>query len=144
MPSEYYKMVDCSKQYVAHLSCSYQAFFSHFVWVHLVQLHCSTDTATAWENSHFILSERSDFHMVDITFNRWDIATEVYELVYRFQKLVILWEDGTIFLKFKLQIPLEEYRIYFFYCYHAFIANITVRKWGPVMVASYFCIDSGL
>ena len=30
-----------------------------------MQLHISTNTATAWKNSHFILSERSDFLMVD-------------------------------------------------------------------------------
>ena len=48
---------------------------------------------TTWKNSCFILSMRSDFHMVDnlsitvhgyadITFSRWDIATVVYKLVY--------------------------------------------------------------
>ena len=31
----------------------------------MVQLYCSTDMATAWENSGFVLSEWSQFHMVD-------------------------------------------------------------------------------
>ena len=40
-------------------------FFSkHFIKVQVVQPYNSTDTATAWKNSHFILSKRSDFHMV--------------------------------------------------------------------------------
>ena len=30
-----------------------------------MQLYNSTDTATAWKNSRFILSEKSDFHIVD-------------------------------------------------------------------------------
>ena len=28
-------------------------------------LYSSTDTARVWENSRFILSERSDFHLID-------------------------------------------------------------------------------
>ena len=40
------------------------SFFSrHFVKSQMVQLNSSTDTATAWKNPHFILSERSDFYM---------------------------------------------------------------------------------
>ena len=30
----------------------------------MVQPHSSTDTVTAWKNSRYILSERSDFHMI--------------------------------------------------------------------------------
>ena len=37
-------------------------FFS--IEVQVLQPYNSTDTATTWNNSHFILSERSDFHMV--------------------------------------------------------------------------------
>ena len=59
----------------------------------MVQPYNITDTATAWKNSNSVLSERSDFYIVDklscfinayldIAFNRWDIATEVYEQVY--------------------------------------------------------------
>ena len=55
------------------------------------QPYNSTDTATAWKNSHFILLEWSDFHSVvnlliaghayvDIAFSRWDIVTEVREI----------------------------------------------------------------
>ena len=36
---------------------------------------------------------------VDINFSRWDIATELYELVYLFQRLAIWWEEGTILIK---------------------------------------------
>ena len=56
-----------------------------------MQPYSGTDTVSAWKNSDFILSEISDFHMVgnlsiavyvlavyiDITFSRWDIATEM-------------------------------------------------------------------
>ena len=39
-------------------------FSRHFIKVQVVQPYNSTDTATAWKNSHFILSERSDFYLV--------------------------------------------------------------------------------
>ena len=40
-------------------------FFSrHFIKVQVVQQQSSSDMAIAWKNSHFILSERSDSHMV--------------------------------------------------------------------------------
>ena len=35
-----------------------------FLKAQVVQLHGSINTVTAWEKSHFIWSERSDFHMV--------------------------------------------------------------------------------
>ena len=55
-----------------------------------------SNTDTAWKNFHFVLSDRSDFHMIDslsiavhtfyylytdIPFSTWDIATQVCELV---------------------------------------------------------------
>ena len=41
-------------------------FFSrHFVILQLLQTNSSTHTVTAWMNSHFILSERLDFHTID-------------------------------------------------------------------------------
>ena len=41
-------------------------FFSmHFVNIHEVHPYSSTDTAIAWKKSHFILSEKSDFHITD-------------------------------------------------------------------------------
>ena len=55
----------CSGQLAASLCCSdlvfffFFFFFNHFVQV--VQPYSSTDTATAWKNSYFILSKRSDF-----------------------------------------------------------------------------------
>ena len=41
-------------------------FFSkYFFKIQVVQLFNSTDMAIAWKNSHLILSETSDFHIVD-------------------------------------------------------------------------------
>ena len=40
-------------------------FFMRFVSVHMVLPYSSTDIATAWKKSRFILSERSDFYMID-------------------------------------------------------------------------------
>ena len=93
--------------YSFFFECYFQDLFktacSNFVWfpltfsqvilrVQLVQPYSSTSMAIAWKNSCFILSERSDFHMinsrsiavctyVDVTFSRWDNATEVCELI---------------------------------------------------------------
>ena len=36
-----------------------------FVNVHMVHPYSSTVIATAWKKSHFILSDRSDFHMIN-------------------------------------------------------------------------------
>ena len=36
-----------------------------FVSVHVVHLYSSIDTVTAWKKSRFILSDRSDFHIID-------------------------------------------------------------------------------
>ena len=42
------------------------SFFSRrFTGVHVVQSYSSTDKATPWKNSNFILSETSNFHMLD-------------------------------------------------------------------------------
>ena len=66
-----------------------------------MQKYNSTYMTTAWMNSCFILSEKSDFHFpvncsscfsyafVDIAFSRGDITTEVFELVYQYQRLAI-------------------------------------------------------
>ena len=72
-------------------------FFRCFVKVQVVQPYSSTDTATTWKNSRFILWERSHFHLVvnvsiaiyayvNIVFSWWDIVTKVYELIHPFQK----------------------------------------------------------
>ena len=87
-------------------------FPCRFVKVQMVQLYHSTDTATAWMNSCFILSQISDFPLIDnncspcftfvyadIVFSWWDIANEVYELVNEFQRLAIEWGDGIILIK---------------------------------------------
>ena len=36
-----------------------------FVSVNVVHPYSSIDTAAAWKKSFFILSDRSDFHMID-------------------------------------------------------------------------------
>ena len=45
---------------------------------HVVLPYSSTDTATAWKNSLFNLSVRSDFHMVDNLF----MAIQAFPIVY--------------------------------------------------------------
>ena len=40
-------------------------FSMRFVSIHVMHAHSSADTATSWKKSHFILSERSDIHMID-------------------------------------------------------------------------------
>ena len=37
----------------------------HFVSIYVVYPYRSIDTGTVWKNSHFILSDRSDFHMIN-------------------------------------------------------------------------------
>ena len=54
----------CAKQHAASLSSAHQAFSSGVLLVQVVQLYNSTDMAINWNNSCFILSERSDFQMV--------------------------------------------------------------------------------
>ena len=51
-----------SEQHAASFCSSHLAFFPNFL---VVQLYNSTDKATGWKNSRFILSEKSDFHMID-------------------------------------------------------------------------------
>ena len=65
----------------------------HFVKVHVVQPYSSTDTATACKNCYFIRKIGFSYDLclpnayVDITFSRWDVAAEVCELVYKYQRL---------------------------------------------------------
>ena len=40
-------------------------FLMHFVSVHVVHPYSSTDIATTWKNSHFILLERSGFYKIN-------------------------------------------------------------------------------
>ena len=41
-------------------------FFSIcFISIHVVYPYSSVDTATAWKKSHFILSDQSDFYMIN-------------------------------------------------------------------------------
>ena len=79
------------------LYCLILLFFSHVLLVQVLQSYSSTEMIIAWKNFHFISSEKSDFHMdnnlstivheltyvyVDIALSWWDIATNIYELVY--------------------------------------------------------------
>ena len=58
-------------------------------------LYSSTDMVTAWKNSHFILSERSDFHMVDYL----SIAVHVLPMCM----LTSLSVDEILLLRFEIQ-----------------------------------------
>ena len=86
-----------NKKQHPYVVSSHLVFFSErFVRVQVVQSYNSTDTATALKNSRFNLTGSSNSHLVGnlsiavlylsdayvgIAFSRWDIATEVYELV---------------------------------------------------------------
>ena len=83
----------CFKDFFKILCSSHLAFLRHLVKVQVVQLCNSWDMATVWKNSCFILSKRLDFYIgdnlsiavhINSTFNRWDITTKVYQLVYWF------------------------------------------------------------
>ena len=62
----------CCYQDLFNIACSIfvqfsSSFFSiHFVSIHVVHLYSSIDTTTAWKKSHFILLDRSDFHIIYI------------------------------------------------------------------------------
>ena len=76
-----------------NLSLQYPVYIIHLIWMSwTVHLYNSTDTATAWKNSCYILSEWSDFHMidnlpiavltyVDITFNKWHCCWGMWHVV---------------------------------------------------------------
>ena len=51
----------CLKQYATSLCGSHLVLFQGISWKWCSHI---ADIATAWKNSHFILSERLDFHMV--------------------------------------------------------------------------------
>ena len=55
----------CSKQFTAFLCNFYLTFSLSFQLVHMVQTYSCTDIDTTWQKSRFILSEISDFHMID-------------------------------------------------------------------------------
>ena len=69
------------------------SFFSmRFVSVHEVHPYSSNDTDTASKKSHFILSERSDFLMVD------NLSKAVHTSAWRM--LTSLLVDETLLLKY--------------------------------------------
>ena len=53
-----------SKQYVAFIGSSHLAF-SQRVFAKVLRVQPYNNTDTAWKNSRFILSERSDYHTID-------------------------------------------------------------------------------
>ena len=56
----------CSKKHVAFLCNCLLGFFScKFFRISVVYPYSSTDTITTWKKSCFILTERSDFHLID-------------------------------------------------------------------------------
>ena len=61
-----YYFFGCCFQDLFKIGRGINVFFSMcFASVHLVHLYRSTDTDTAWKKSRFIISDRSDFHMID-------------------------------------------------------------------------------
>ena len=78
--------VGCCKQDLFKKACRilvyfhFIFFFVHFVSINVVQPYSSTDAATTWKKSCFILSERSDFPMI----NNWTVA------VYAFTKCMLI------------------------------------------------------
>ena len=56
----------CSIQLVTFVCSAHLVFFSiYFISVHMVHLYSRIDTTAARKKSHFILSDRLDFHMID-------------------------------------------------------------------------------
>ena len=64
-------LVGCCHQDLFNIACSILvlllcSFFSScFVSIHVVHPYSSIDTTAAWKKLHFILSVRSDFHMIN-------------------------------------------------------------------------------
>ena len=86
--------------------------------VHVVDLYSSIDTTVAWKKSLFILSDRSDFHMIDsltitahalkFTYLSSSISsTESYIDMFMFQVFqAIIWFQVT-----NINIPLKTIRV---------------------------------
>ena len=101
----------CSNQHVAFLCTSHLAFFLSISlesrWcIHAFVLHGYT-----LENFPFYYSRENRFpydrqpanistHLPDVyAFSRWDIAAEVYELVFKFLRLAVSYGDSSILFK---------------------------------------------
>ena len=81
----------CSRQHTALLYNFHLAFSIYILFESMQYNHI----ATAWKEARFILSDKSDFHMidilpiafqtfaVDITFGRWDVSAEVCKQVHK-------------------------------------------------------------
>ena len=63
--------VECCFQDLFNITCSIlvqspSSFFSmHFVSIHVVHPYSSIDTTAAWKKYYFILSDRSNFHIIN-------------------------------------------------------------------------------
>ena len=55
----------CSEQHIVFLCSSHLPFSWCFVSIHEVHSYSSIDTATTWKKSCFILSDRSDFYIIN-------------------------------------------------------------------------------
>ena len=90
--------VGCYFQDLFNIDCSIfvlfpsSFFFVCLVSIHLVHLHSSIDITTGWKKSHFILWDRSDFHMID----------SLSITVYAFAKHILtsLSVDETLLLRY--------------------------------------------
>ena len=55
----------CSWQHTAFLCDSHLAFSLFFVSIHVVPPYSSINTVTSWKKFCFILSDKSDSHLID-------------------------------------------------------------------------------
>ena len=80
--------------------------------VQVVQLYHSTDTATAWKNSHFISSEWSDFHMLGNLFLAFHALPEHMLTLFSVDKIYLprymKWSTNLIGLPFNKEIVTYE------------------------------------
>ena len=122
-----------------------------FVRVQLMHPYNSTNTVTAWKKSHFILPDRLDFRMInnlliavhaypmsnyiDIAFGRWNIAAEISELIYKFQRLV---EMVTSCLKHVNSITLTACS-WLWSRYLAWVGVFTRKAWSALFSCRNFC-----
>ena len=66
-----YCFVGCSLQNLFYIACSIlmqflsSIFPIHLVNIHVVHPYCRIDTTVDWKKLHFILSDKSDFQMIN-------------------------------------------------------------------------------
>ena len=92
-PNVHTELMNVNFCYLVFLCNSYLAFSRHFVKVQVVQPDSSANTATTWKNPCYILSERSDFHMVvnlSIAIHTLALCLLISLTVYRIYTLIFL------------------------------------------------------